>query len=486
MLSELRSTRRLASLIVGVALIALAPAASGQRLHKYRVSVDEDLAGLQVHACFAGPAPQRLVAESLDASLAIDHAHREGSNKTIEPNGTELRMPAMSDGACIDYRVNLTDYAGRHQRGGNPTRRIGSDLITDLGLWFWRPEALGEDEDIEVAFALPNGIAVSAPWQHVDSPAGPVYRVGHSSYEWPGTVAFGRFTEHALDVPGGRLLVAILDGRPKVDEPQVLDWLQGAAAAVARLYGRFPVASLQVVVVPGARSNTPVPSAYVLRGGGPAAHFFINQHRPIEEFRADWSAVHELSHLLLPYVHSEDAWLSEGVASYYQNVLLARAGVIGTQEAWQSMHAAFDRARREVGAGTLIDATERMYRNGSFMRVYWEGAAIMLLADQRLRARGSSLDAVLDELQRCCLSPDIGWHAADLMQRLDRLAGGSAFADLYEQQVKSDAFPDLSEVYRQFGLQVGDGGRLTFSESAPQRAQRDAIMGGVVSESSPH
>ena len=42
-----------------------------------------------------------------------------------------------------------------------------------------------------------------------------------------------------------------------------------------------------------------------------------------------------------------------------------------------------------------------MYRNGAFMRVYWEGAAIMLLADQRLRARtqgSQSLDTALDAL----------------------------------------------------------------------------------------
>jgi hypothetical protein len=480
---------RVATLAVGLSLIALAPIASAQRMHKYLVSVDEDLAALRVHACFAGQVPQRLVAESLDASLALDHARREGTTKTIEPNGTELRLPGMPDGACIDYRVNLTDYTGRHQHGGNPTRRVGTDLITDIGLWLWRPEALSEDEDIEVTFALPGGIAVSAPWQRVVDGAGPVYRVGHSSYEWPGTIAFGHFTERAVAVPGGQLLVAVLDGRPKVDEPQIVDWLQAAAAAVARLYGRFPVASLQVVVVPGARSNSAVPSAYVLRGGGPAAHFFINQRHPIEEFRADWSAVHELSHLLLPYVHSEDAWLSEGVASYYQNVLLARSGVISPQEAWQSMHAAFEHARHEVSAGTLVDATERMYRNGHFMRVYWEGAAIMLLADQRLRARSGgqqSLDSVFDQLQRCCLSPDTGWHAADLMRRLDQLAGGAVFAELYEQQVKSDAFPDLTEIYRLFGLQPGAGGKLTIDESAPQRAERDAIMNGSTSAPDAH
>jgi hypothetical protein len=475
-----RAGRGVAMLAACLALIALTPSASAQRLHKYLVSVDQDLAALRVHACFSGHVPQRLVAESLDASLALERASRAGTTKRLEPNGTELRLGAAPDDSCIDYRVNLIEFTGRHQHGGNPTRRVGSDLITDLGLWFWRPEALAEDEDIEVTFALPTGIAVSAPWQRAgDTGSSLTYRVGHSAYEWPGAFAFGHFTERIVAVPGGRLLVAVLDGRPKVDEQQILDWLQGAANAVASLYGRFPVASLQVVVVPGARSPSPVPSAYVLRGGGPAAHFFINQRRPIEEFRSDWSAVHELSHLLLPYINSEDAWLSEGVASYYQNVLLARSGTITAQEAWQSMHSAFERARRDETGVTLSAATERMYRNGNFMRVYWEGAAIMLLADQQLRSRSGgrqSLDTVFEQFQRCCLSADVGWHAGDLLHRLDQLAGGSVFAKLFEEQVSSDVFPDLTELYRLFGLQSGADGKLSLSDSAPLRADRDAIM----------
>ena len=463
-----------------LALIALAPNATAERLHRYRVSVDEDLGGLQVHACFAGPGPQRLVAESLDASMALERANRAGTNKRLEPNGAELRLGTLPDDSCIDYRVNLIEFAGRHQHGSNPTRRVGSDLITDIGLWFWRPESLAADEDIEVAFALPEGIAVSTPWRRVEDPhLSIVYRVGPSPYEWPGTVAFGRFTERTLAVPGGELHVALLDGRPKADEQQIAAWLQAAAGAVATLYGRFPVASLQVVVVPGAHGPGPVPSAYVLRGGGPGAHFFINQRRAAEEFRSDWSAVHELSHLLLPYVDSADAWLSEGVASYYQNVLRARAGIITAQEAWQSMVTSFERARHDVSGVTLADATDRMYRNGDFMRVYWEGAAIMLLADQRLRERSGgrqSLDAVLEQLQRCCLSPEVAWHAADLLRQLDELTGGEVFAELYAHEVKADVFPDLTPVYRLLGLEAGADGKLAFSDSAPRRADRDAIM----------
>jgi hypothetical protein len=475
--------RRFAMIIALFALMLTGAVTSSgalaQRLHRYLVAVDEDLAGLQVQACFSGHVPQRLVAESLDASLALERATREGTPKRLEPNGTELRLGSVPDDSCIGYRVNLVEFAGRHQHGGNPTRRVGSDLITDLGLWFWRPEILADDEDIEVSFLLPPGVAVSAPWQRTeDARGGAAYRVGHSAYDWPGTVAFGHFTEHVVPVAGSYLHVAVLDGRPKVDERQIIGWLQGAANAVASLYGRFPVPSLQVVVVPGARGAGPVPSAYVLRGGGPAAHFFINQRRPIEEFLSDWSAVHELSHLLLPYIHSEDAWLSEGLASYYQNVLRARSGMITAQQAWQNMHTAFERARREAGAITLADATERMYRTGDFMRVYWGGAAIMLLADQRLRAASGgtqSLDGVLEKFQRD-RSSDIGWHANDLLRQFDRIAGGSIFSQLYEQQIKSEAFPDLTELYRLFGLQIGAEGRLSLGEGAARQADRDAIM----------
>jgi predicted metalloprotease with PDZ domain len=216
-----------------------------------------------------------------------------------------------------------------------------------------------------------------------------------------------------------------------------------------------------------------------LRGGGPSAHFFINQRRPIEQFRADWSAVHELSHLLLPYVASEDSWLSEGLASYYQYILLARAQAIPAASAWQSMHVSFMRGRRDEQGMTLAQATEHMYSNGNYMRVYWEGAALMLLADQRLRERSAgavSLDVVLDRLQRCCLTPANGWRAAELLQRMDELAGSTVFSELYAGEARAQDFPDLSEAYRRLGLELDQDGKLSLSADAPSAAHRDAIM----------
>ena len=116
------------------------------------------------------------------------------------------------------------------------------------------------------------------------------------------------------------------------------------------------------------------------------------------------------------------------------------------------------------------------------MRVYWEGAAIMLLADQRLRARtqgSQSLDTALDALSRCCLSPEAGWRARDLFGKLDELTGTSVFAELYEQHVSSAQLPDLGEAYRLLGLRVTAEGDVVLIDDAPQRADRDAIMSGA-------
>ena len=474
------STSAAILILSAAALLPARASADTARLHRYTVSLDQALSTIRVRACFAGKAPRQLMAESLDAAEALERASLDGGKKTFEPNGTELRLGPLPDDACVTYIVSLAQFKGRHERGGSPTRHVGEDLITDLGMWFWRPDSLEPDEDIEVSFDLPAGISASAPWQVVDAPdGGRTYRIGHGPFDWPAAVAFGHFTERIVEVSGARLRLAILDGRPKVDEARIQDGLQRAAGTVALLYGRFPVQSAQVLVIPGARGNEPIPWAYVLRGGGPAAHFFINQRRSMEEFSRDWTLIHELSHLLLPYVQSEDAWLSEGAASYYQNVLRARAGIIDPQDAWRSMHAGFKRGMDTMKGVTLADATERMYRGGSYMRVYWEGAAIMLLADQRLRARTEgrqSLDSALDRLQRCCLSPAVAWRGRDLFRKLDELTATTVFSELYEQHVSSDQFPDIAEAYRLLGLAVTGGGDVVLLDDAPQRGFRDAIM----------
>ncbi|MFN0038123.1 MAG: hypothetical protein ACKVP2_01240 [Burkholderiales bacterium] len=475
---QTRRLRRGRGLALAAALFLFCDMAGAQRLHRYTVSVDAALTELQVRACFDGAPPEALYAESLDAALALIEVRIEGSGKAVEPAGS-IRLKNVPDNGCIAYRADVSRPIKKHDRTGGKIRKVGGDLLTSTGIWLWRPLQLAADEDIEIAFALPEGVSVSAPWLPVSmAPGRAVFRMGRSPQDWPASVAFGRFRERELRVGDARLRVSVLDGSPAPDIEALHGWIADAAQMVANLYGRFPLPQAQVVIAPGARGNAPTPEAYVVRGGGPAMHFFVNQRRPIREFYEDWTAVHELSHLLLPYVDPDDAWLSEGIATYYQNVLRARAGRMSADEGWRRLHAGFERGRQSVHGMTLAQATERMYRGGTFMRVYWQGAAMMLIADVRLRqvsAGKQSMDTALDALNECCGGTDRAWKAAEIFEKLDVLTGTNVFGDLHRQHLAAKAFPDLALAYRALGITVGEEG-LEFSSDDRHKKMRDMLM----------
>jgi predicted metalloprotease with PDZ domain len=182
--------------------------------------------------------------------------------------------------------------------------------------------------------------------------------------------------------------------------------------------------------------------------------------------------------MLLPYVSSQDRWLSEGLASYYQNVLRARDGRLSEQEAWERLHAGFERGRRATREETLSEATRSGW--GSIMRVYWSGAAMMLKADSRLRALSKgeqSLDSALEKLGDCCMTRGRNWRARDLLAELDRLTGFTVFSDLYDNHVLDKEFPDVQSTFTKLGI-VPRQESVTIDNDAPWNGIRMSIMSG--------
>ncbi|MGD8618430.1 MAG: hypothetical protein PVH05_02440 [Burkholderiales bacterium] len=460
-------------------VLSVCGAARAERLHHYTVSANPELTLLAVKVCFDGPPPDQLVAQSLDATVALRGVWDDATGAKIKPSGAIAVNTIAADG-CIRYETDVSHPIKRHDRTGGKVQRVGADVAVSNGLWLWRPQQLAQDEDVELVFELPAGVSVSAPWQRIDGTERPTYRLGHTPWDWPAWIALGRFSERTLNVAGSQLHVAILNGSPAVDEDAVAGWIADAAAMVGSLYGHFPSPEAQILVLPNARAREPTPWAFVTRGGGPAIHFVINQRRPMEEFYEDWTAAHEFSHLFFPLVDSADAWASEGMATYYQNVLRARAGRLSAQQAWSKLDAGFERGRKEGRDLTLAEATRRMYRSGLFMKVYWSGTAIMLMADLRLRQLSNdtqSLDTALAALNACCDASPREWTASQLFARLDELTGTTIFTSLMNEYVDAEHFPDLARTYRELGLlPYGDSVRL--ATDAPFAHLRDAIMTG--------
>jgi hypothetical protein len=162
-------------------------AAAAERIHRYDVAVDTELRSMRVRACFAGPPPSVLVAESLDAPAAfVEGKAVMERRQPIQPNGTEMRLKDIAEDGCIEYSVNLAGGYTKNDLSGNTTKRVGRDLFTEVGLWFWRPAQLAADEDIEVAFSMPEGLSVSTPWRPAEGVGPkPTYRTGRAEFDRP-------------------------------------------------------------------------------------------------------------------------------------------------------------------------------------------------------------------------------------------------------------------------------------------------------------
>ncbi len=128
------------------------------------------------------------------------------------------------------------------------------------------------------------------------------------------------------------------------------------------------------------------------RGGGRSLLFVVGRDADADALVGEWIAVHEMVHLVLPVTRDEDAWLGEGIATYYQEVLRARAGMISAEQAWENLRRGFDAGVRAAGGRTLEEVARG---RGDYTRLYWSGAALALRMDAALRRRGSSLDAVV-------------------------------------------------------------------------------------------
>ncbi|RZA33374.1 MAG: hypothetical protein EOP92_21240 [Lysobacteraceae bacterium] len=250
-------------------------------------------------------------------------------------------------------------------------------------------------------------------------------------------------------------------------------WLRETAAVVQTPSGRFPLRGAYVRVRQvDSGDSSPVPWGQTRRNGDAGVLLFVRRDASLQALRADWTATHELSHLFHPYLGESGRWLAEGLASYLQNTLRARAGLLTPAQAWQGLDAGFQRGQA-ARAGGRLDQVD--HSRASTMRVYWAGAAYWLEADLALRRRGTRLDTVLDAYSRCCLDGTASVAPAQFVAALDRISGGDSLLRLYRAHAAARRFPSLRSAYRELGISR-DRGALRFSMQARPRRLRDAIM----------
>lgn len=252
----------------------------------------------------------------------------------------------------------------------------------------------------------------------------------------------------------------------------IVQWVRSTALTVNQAYGRFPYPAPRVIVIPASshsgRSNKAVSFGRVTRGGGGKIELYVDADRPIEEFYADWTATHEFSHLMLPLLQTRHRWISEGFASYYQNILMSRADRYTPEYAWQRLSEGFahgQQSRPELSPNEAAAGDVRSAR----MKIYWSGAAIALLADIELRRRSGnaqSLDTVLGKLQACCLPATRRWSGTRLFRKLDSFVDEPVFMPLYRQYANRKGFPDMRPVLADLGVEMTPGSSVLHDDKS--------------------
>lgn len=220
-------------------------------------------------------------------------------------------------------------------------------------------------------------------------------------------------------------------------------WIDEAAQGVSRLVGDFPF-DVDVHVYRRDHASQPVPWGHTRRGPNQAIHLYVDPRFGAEDFRQDWTAPHEFSHLILPYLGSEHAWFAEGFASYMQYQVLMAMGVLTPAQAEQRYQERIGRAQaRYDSEDPLVTAAPRLVAERNYPTMYWGGAVFFLRADALLKEHGhAGLISLLREYLACCRSRYD--EPAAVVARLDQLSESTRLMTLLQDFERTPGFPQWS------------------------------------------
>jgi hypothetical protein len=424
---------------------------AGQAL-RYRVIFDASLREVEVE--LRGALPPRLVPIHAAGEARFEAAWSE----TGPLAGPVIEVP---DGArFVRYRVRL---AGG---GGDPDAPMTFPraVYAPTSAWLWAPEPRDPTARYPLELVLPEGAGHSALFTH--DPETGTLSFGEAAFRYVSYAAFGALGRFAVPAPGGCLEVAALPGSPP--EAALRAWLTATGDAASRALGRLPHESVAVIALPlPGFGGDPVAFGMAAHGERPTLLAYVDRDATAEALRRDWVAVHELSHLGHAFLDGESAWLTEGIATYYETVLRARAGWVSAETAVAQLDGGFRRGERGGTGRTLREESEDRHRTRAYDRVYWAGAAIALAIDVALRGEGSSLDAAL------LRAHDLRSERLDdeaLLRALDGGRPGTA-TRVAAPWLDASAFPDLGPAYRALGVRREGAGVALDAEGGALRTE---------------
>ncbi len=275
-----------------------------------------------------------------------------------------------------------------------------------------------------------------------------------------------------IKVAASTLQVDFAEGPLDLPKSAILDHIAAAASAVATYYGRFPVASARILIIPVAGRHG------ILQGttwgdtrGFPAfTRMRIGEHTTQADLADDWMMTHELVHSAFPSVPDDQHWIEEGLATYVEPIARVMTGELTAKKIWGDMV-------RDMHQGEPAAGDEGMDQTHTWGRTYWGGAMFCLVADVEIRKATKNRKGLQDALRAIVAAGGTIDHDWTLPQALaigDKATKTHVLTSQYDEWKDKPVTVDLPKLWNELGIQTGPDG-IEFVNSAPLAKVREAI-----------
>ena len=268
--------------------------------------------------------------------------------------------------------------------------------------------------------------------------------------------------EPALDVAGSRLTL-VYEGGSEAFRTATRQWVRASAEAVASYYGEFPVPTVRVEIVPRFGAGVGFGQAFA----GRRLRIRVGRRSEIQDLAEDWVLVHEMLHLGFPMLHRRHRWMREGLSTYVEPIVRARAGLIDESGVWA-------RFTSRMHHGLPQSGDRGLDHTPTWGRVYWGGALYWMLADLRIRQSTEGRRSLQDALRGIARAGGTARHTWPIRRALragDAATGTTVLIELYEAMRAAPYPVDLESLWNDLGVT----NPASLDDGAPLAELRHAI-----------
>lgn len=243
----------------------------------------------------------------------------------------------------------------------------------------------------------------------------------------------GSSTQKAVEMLAPKLIWHWEDEFSLAEKTKVKKYMTTVSLATFNTLGQYPF-DIHFYFKRTDNKNEPIPWAHTSRSNGiQGVHFTINPEFDYDVMFQDWTAPHEIAHLAIPFVGKENAWFSEGFATFMQYQIMHELGIYTNEEVELQYQKKIKNIQDDFSKTLpFTESVLALRAKHNYPAMYWGGANYFRKINKEMIAlEGFSLATLIKEYQLCCRSSD---HNIELLlNSLDKGLKEPVFKPLFKE-----------------------------------------------------